>query len=68
MRKTRKVVVTRRIPTKYVDNTTRIQARLLVEADLTIQAKVLGFRAESPREWLHGHERIGWLVDVTRVF
>lgn len=66
-RKKRRVVHSVRIPTRYVDNTTRQQARLSVEADLTVTAKSLGFRAESPREWLHGHERIGWIVDITRV-
>ena len=67
MRKRRQVVHTVRIPARYVDNTTRRQARLSVEADLTVQAKVLGFRAESPREWLDGHDVIGWYVDITRV-
>lgn len=68
MARRRQVVTTVRVPARYVDNTTRQQARLTVESNLTVTAKSLGFRAESPREWLHGHERIGWLVDVSRVF
>lgn len=66
-RRKRRVVYTVRVPIRYNEITTKQGARLTVEADLTIHAKALGFRAESPREWCHGHEVIGYEVDISRV-
>lgn len=61
----RRVVHTVRYPARYVDNTTRRQAKLSTEAMLTADQVARGFRVSPPEEWSDGLTPIGWRVSIT---
>lgn len=61
----RRVIHTVRYPSRYVDETSKKYAKGATAALITADLHARGFRVAPPREWCHGHERIGWEVDIT---